>query len=128
MEGSRVEPDILITKIIIKEFNALCFIGGVGCTEYWHDKLIHNIVVEANNKGLLLGAICLAPVILANAGLLNGVRATSYPSAATYIERKGANYSSGSVEIAGNIITAHGPEAAELFAQKMVKALLVEKV
>lgn len=124
MEGSFVEPDIVISKIIIKDYNALCLIGGVGCTEYWHDKLVHNITVEAHKGGLLLCAICLAPVILANAGLLKGIRATAYPSAASYIERKGADYSPKSVEIEKNIITANGPEAADLFAQKVCDKLM----
>jgi protease I len=124
MEGTAVDPDILISKIILKDYDALCLIGGVGCTEYWHDKSVHSIVVEANKRGLLLCAICLAPVILANAGLLKGIRATAYPSAASYIQRKGANYSPRSVEIEKNIITANGPEAADLFAQKVCDKLI----
>jgi protease I len=128
MEGSLVEPDTIISKIIIKDYNALCLIGGVGCTKYWHDKFVHNIAVEAHKEGLLLCAICLAPVILANAGLLKGIRATAYPSAASYIERKGADYSPKSVEIEKNIITANGPEAADLFAQKVCDKLMREIV
>ena len=124
MEGSFVEPDIQTTKINVKDFNAICLVGGVGCSEYWHNKLVHSIVVEANRKGLLLCAICLAPIILANAGLLNGVRATVYPSAASYIERKGAKYSKKFVEVEKNIITAEGPEAAEAFAQKVCNILI----
>jgi protease I len=126
MEGSFVEPDFQMSKINVNDYNAICLIGGVGCTEYWHNKLVHNIVSEANKDGLLLCAICLAPVILANAGLLNGIRATAYPSAASYIERKGANYSNKSVEIEKNIITANGPEAAEVFAQKVCNILMRE--
>ena len=124
MEGSVVEPDIQTSKINVNHFNAICLIGGVGCSEYWHDRLIHNIVAKANKKGLLLCAICLAPIILANAGLLKGVCATVYPSAASYIKRKGAKYSNKSVEIAKNIITANGPEAAEAFAQKACNILM----
>jgi protease I len=124
MEGLSVKPDLQIRHIDSKKYNALCLIGGVGCTEYWHNKLVHNIVSEANKDGLLLCAICLAPVILANAGLLNGVRATAYPSAASYMKRKGADYSNKSVEIEKNIITANGPEAAEVFARKISDILM----
>ena len=126
MEGSIVKPDIHIRKINPNKFDSLCLIGGVGCTVYWHDKRVHNLVIGANKAGLLLGAICLAPVILANAGLLKGVRATAYPSAVSYLERKGAYYSHKSVEIEKNIITANGPEAAEIFARK-VSDLLMRK-
>jgi protease I len=124
MEGSCVQPDLIIHKIDIKNYHAICLIGGVGCTEYWHDKSVHTISVEADKRGLLLGAICLAPIILANAGLLEGVSAAVYPSAASYITRKGAYFSGKSVEVEKNIITANGPESAELFAQTISKLLL----
>ncbi len=124
IEGSIVKPDLQITNIKANKYDALCLIGGVGCTEYWHNKIVHHLVVEANREGLLLCAICLAPVILANAGLLKGVRATAYPSAASYMERKGADYTHKSVEIEKNIITAIGPEAAEVFARKVSDILM----
>ena len=124
MEGSIVKPDIPIRKINPNKFDALCLIGGVGCTVYWHDRRVHNLVVEANKDGLLLCAICLTPVILANAGLLKGVRATAYPSAAKYMERKGADYSHKLVEIEKNIITANGLEAAEAFARRINDILM----
>jgi protease I len=126
MEGLSVKPDLQIRNIRVKKYNALCLIGGVGCIEYWHNKMVHNLIIEANNDGLLLCAICLAPVILANAGLLKGVRVTAYPSAASYMERKGADYSHKSVEIEKNIITANGPDAAEVFARKVSDILMRE--
>jgi len=128
MEGTCVKPDLLVKDINVYKCNALCFIGGVGSTAYWHDKAVHNIAISANKAGLLLGAICLAPVILANAGLLRGVHATAYPSAANSIRRRGARYSKKSVEIDNNIITANGPEAAFVFAQNISKLLLQETV
>jgi protease I len=117
MEGSYVQPDMIIHEIDIKNYHAFCLIGGVGCTEYWHDKSVHKIAVNAHKEGLLLCAICLAPIILANAGLLKGVYTSVYPSAASYITRKGAYFSEKPVEVKNNIITANGPESAELFAQ-----------
>jgi protease I len=128
MEGSFVKPDFQISNINVKDYSAICLIGGVGCTVYWHDKVVHNLVIEANKEGLLLAAICLAPVILANAGLLRGVRATAYHTAASYIERKGAIYSYLSVENEKNIITANGPEAAEVFARKVSDILMRKTV
>jgi protease I len=124
MEGSYVQPDLIIHKIDIKNYNAFCLIGGVGCTEYWHDKSVHKIAVQAYEEGLLLCAICLAPIILANAGLLKGIYTSVYPSAASYITRKGAYFSGKSVEVAKNIITANGPESAKLFAQTISKLLI----
>ena len=106
MEGSLVKPDIKIGAIQIHEYNALCFIGGVGCTRYWYDDNAHRLAIAACKSGLVLGAICLAPVILANAGLLKGIRATAYPTAKNNMVRKGVYFSTKSVEIDKNIITA----------------------
>lgn len=64
-----------------------------------------------------MSAICLAPVTLANAGLLEGKRATVYPSAKSFLKWKGATYTGNPVEVDGNIVTANGPEVAEEFAQ-----------
>jgi protease I len=75
------------------------------------------LVKEANRAGKVVSAICLAPVTLANAGLLEGKRATAYPSAESFLKWKGAIYTGNAVEVEGNIVTANGPEAAEEFAQ-----------
>ena len=123
MEGSLVQPDIQIRKIKTNRCDALCFIGGVGCTVYWHDTEVQNLILAANEAGLHLGAICLAPVILANTGLLKGKRATAYPSAKSYLKMKGILYSDNPVETEKNIVTAKMPEAAEAFALKICSML-----
>jgi len=124
MQGIYINPDFLLGKIKPNEYDALCFIGGVGCTVYWHDKDVHNLVIEANNEELLIGAICLAPVILANAGLLKNKRATVYPSAENYIKKKGVLYTGKRIETDKNIVTAMDPKAAEIFALEMCNLLV----
>jgi protease I len=71
-----------------------------------------------------VSAICLAPVTLANAGLLLGKRATAYPSAEGFLEWKGAIYTGRPVEIAGTIVTASGPEAVEEFARAIAELMV----
>jgi protease I len=80
-------------------------------------------VRESHQAGHVVSAICLAPVTLANAGLLEGKRATAYPSAESYLKWKRVTYTSSEVEIAGNIVTAKGPEAAERFARAIAGLL-----
>ena len=63
----------------------------------------------------------MAPRVLANAGLLNGKKATS---AHRYdIEAKGAICIDKLVARDGNIITANGPNAAKEFGEEIVSAL-----
>jgi len=119
MEGTIVKPDIQLKNVDDRNYDGLCFIGGVGCTVYWHDREVHKLISDTFAKGLLLCAICLAPVILANAGMLTGKPATAYPSTENYLKKKGVLYSGKAVETDNNIITAKNPEAAERFASKI---------
>ena len=71
----------------------------------------------------IIAAICIAPVTLANAGILNGKKATVFPSGKNDLIRNGAKYTGDSVTVDGNIITANGPMAAEAFGKKIVEML-----
>jgi len=70
-----------------------------------------------------VGAICIAPGILARAGILKDKKATVFPSEIETLKREGAHYSALPVVIDGKIVTADGPEAAEGFGKALVKTL-----
>jgi len=127
MLGAVVAPDASVQDLKAADFDAVLLVGGVGCSAFWHHEAVHNLVKEANHAGKVVSAICLAPVTLANAGLLQGKLATAYPSAENYLKWKGATYAGNSVEVAGNIVTASGPEAAEEFAQAIARVLTNNK-
>ncbi|EJX07665.1 ThiJ family intracellular protease [gut metagenome] len=71
-----------------------------------------------------LAAICAAPMVLGQLGLLQGKRATCYPGFEQYLD--GADYTAALVETDGNIITGKGPGAAMSFAFALVECLLGE--
>ncbi len=123
MLGTTVKPDILISDINVKDYDIIIFVGGVGATEYWNNPTAHKIAQEALKQGKILCAICIAPVTLANAGILKGKKATVWPSERDRLEAKGALYTGEDVEVDGNIITASGPKAAEKFGNVIVRSL-----
>lgn len=123
MLGARVKPDLLLSDLRVDEFQAVVFVGGTGASQYWDDPLAHRIARETLEKGKILGAICIAPVTLARAGVLTGKRATVFPTEAQKLQEKGVIYTGAKVERDGQIITASGPEAAEDFANALVNAL-----
>lgn len=123
MLGAKVKPDLTLDNLRIKEYDALLFIGGGGAEEYWDNQKAHSLAIEAVQRGKVLGAICIAPVILANAGLLYGKKATVFDSEVDKIKGKGAVYTGLPVERDGNIVTANGPEAADQFGKTIVEAL-----
>ncbi|MEN6511444.1 MAG: DJ-1/PfpI family protein, partial [Chloroherpetonaceae bacterium] len=67
--------------------------------------------------------ICLAPVILANAGILKGKKATVSGTESKTIEVKGAKYTEPGVTIDGLIVTANAPRASRRFGQAIVELL-----
>lgn len=125
MNGAKVKPDILLKDIDINAFDAILFIGGSGATVYLDDPVAQKIAQDAVSAHKIVGAICIAPVCLAKAGVLKGKKATAYPVESNQKELAacGVTYTASDVEIDGNIITASGPKAAKQFGEEIVKAL-----
>jgi len=119
---------ISFREIFLEKYRAVIFVGGQGSQQYFNDEEALEIAKKASEADRIIAAICVAPVILANAGILEGRKATVWSSASdkTYIhaiEEKGATFSHEEVVQDGNIITASGPSAARAFGEKIVKAI-----
>jgi protease I len=123
MLGMKVKPDILLDDVEVDNYHAVIFVGGSGASEYWDDSTAHYIAQRAYDKHKLVAAICIAPVTLANAGLLEGKRATVFSSEVSQLKAKGAHYTGKEVERDGRLITANGPQAAAKFGQAIIQAL-----
>lgn len=123
MLGMKVKPDLLLKDVDAKRFDAVIFVGGIGAKEYFDDNLAQSIAKTAFKEGKILGAICLAPAILANAGILQGKKATVYHSEKGRLKEKGAVYTGEDVTVDGNIVTANGPKSAKDFGKEIKKLL-----
>ena len=124
MLGAMVKPDIKLDQVKVDDYDAVVFVGGSGSSAYFKDSRALSIASEAFKGGKKTCAICIAPVILANAGVLKGKRATVFPG--EYVQsivRSGAAYTGKPVEVDGNVITANGPAAARDFGRAIAKAL-----
>lgn len=121
--GAMVKPDMLLKEVNIKDFDAIVFVGGPGAAEYFDDSVAHKLAKDAYASGKVVSAICVAPVILARAGILQGKKATVWESEGELLKSLGADYTGKPVEIDGLIITAAGPFAAKDFGEEIVKAL-----
>ena len=128
VKGGSVKPNMLVKDINPDDFDAVVFVGGNGSTEYWNDKNALELAKKTYEMKKVIAAICIAPVILANAGILKDKKATVYPSEIVQIKQKGGIYQEkdGAVRD-GNIITANGPQSAENFAILISQALSGKK-
>jgi protease I len=128
--GMVVKPDILIKDLRDQALDALIFIGGGGSSQYFNDVTAHETAKFFNQPGKVIGAICIAPVILANAGLLKGRKATVFPDGKDALKAGGATYTGSQVEIdrsqpkQATVITGCGPEASTAFGEALVELLV----
>ena len=123
MLGGAAEATALIGSVTALAYDAVIFVGGSGSSEYFASSTAHRIAADAARGGKVLAAICIAPSTLANAGLLQGRKATAYPSEKANLIAKGATFTGSAVEQDGRIITADGPGSARDFAEAIAHAL-----
>jgi protease I len=121
--GGSVRADATLRDQRAVDYDAVVFVGGGGAKLLWQDEDALRLAREADEGAKVLGAICLAPVILANAGVLRNRRATVAGTEAGAIEAAGATYSGPGVTVDGNIVTANGPKSSALFGQRIGELL-----
>ncbi len=126
--GRKVAVDKTLQELKIEDFDAVVFIGGSGALEYIESALAHQLAHKAVEKEKILGAICIAPTILAKAGVLEGKKATVWSDPMTQapiqvLQDGGAEYVDQAVVVDDKIVTANGPSAASEFGQKIVEML-----
>jgi 4-methyl-5(b-hydroxyethyl)-thiazole monophosphate biosynthesis len=118
----KVIPDTVIDTIKTDDFDMLVLPGGMpGAANLDADERVGGLIRDFNSKGKMTGAICAAPYVLANAGILKGKRVTSFPS---FKDKLGpAIYEEKAVVEDGNIMTSRGPGTALYFALAIVERL-----
>ena len=121
--GAVAVSTMKLEEIDADQFDAIVFVGGGGAAEYYDNQTALKLAKDAVAKGKVLAAICIAPRILANAGLLKGITATCFESEAENIKKLGANYTGADIEQDGNIITANGPHASTQFGETIAAAI-----
>ncbi|NTW72825.1 MAG: DJ-1/PfpI family protein [Eubacteriaceae bacterium] len=114
--------DLLFEDADYSHVNMIILPGGMPGT---HNLQIHEGVTEKIKEfdaaGKWIAAICAAPKILGQLGILKGKAATCYPG----LEKEliGAKYQTDPVVVAGNIITSRGAGTASDFGFKILELL-----
>lgn len=125
MLGARVTPDLTVKDALNKNYKAVVVIGGSGSPALAKHTEVIKIIQKAYSAGKIVAAICAGPVVLAEAGVLNGKKATIFSdrSLVAAISSAGAKYISKSVVIDNNIITADGPKSARVFGEVIARLI-----
>ena len=124
--GGMTQPDLHIEDIKAGSLDALVIAGGPGARKYlWDNEALLRKVREANDKGKVVGAICISGAIPALAGIMRGRRGTVYPDpeAIAVLGENGEDYVDEGGVVDGNVVTAKGPEYAKDFADTILGLL-----
>ncbi|MBE6272469.1 MAG: DJ-1/PfpI family protein [Bacteroidaceae bacterium] len=118
--GVPVLADKMFAEINPEDAEMILLPGGLpGATNLDAHEGLSRMILDFAAAEKPLAAICAAPLVLGNRGLLQGKKATCYPGFETYLQ--GAEYTAALVEKDGNIITGKGPGAAMEFAFAIVE-------
>lgn len=99
--------------------------GGPGSPDLLKINDLKEKILKLNSAGKYIAAICAAPMVLGQYGILRNKQATCYPGFETYLE--GAELAANRVCVDGNIITSKGPGTAIEFALKLLEILTTKR-
>ncbi len=117
-----VKADITDKEIKKDDITAVVLPGGMpGAVNLKNSAVVEDILLYLAANDKIIAAICAAPLVLGNLGLLKNKTATCYPGFEN--ELIGAEYKEVPVCTDGNIITAFGPGAAVDFGLELVRKL-----
>lgn len=125
-DKSTTRVDLTLNNVIIDHYAALVVVGGPGTLEHLDNQATYSLLKSAYQTKKLIAAICIAPRILAHAGILKAKRATGWDGdgeLAEIFREYGVIYEPRPVVVEGSIITAIGPSAAHEFGTKIVERL-----
>jgi protease I len=126
MMGAKVNATQSFEDIDPKTYDGLIIVGGAGAqTHLWNDEILLVLAKYFADQRKVVGAICLAPGVLARAGVLKGKKATHFDNPILFREMRagGAVIVNQPVVNDTRVITANSPAASKEFAETFVKAL-----
>ena len=121
--GTVLVPDNDLDTALKDDYDMVVLPGGLpGADHLDNDERIKTILIKMANSEKFTAAICAAPKVLANAGLLDNKKATSYPGFLD--DTNNIDISNDAVVIDGKVITSRGPGTAMDFALTLIESLM----
>lgn len=122
-DGGSVKPDVTFEGIELSGYHAIYIPGGYAPEKLAESELVLNLVREARRRGLVVAAICHGPLVLARAGVIEGVRVTGYSAVIDELRRAGGIVVAEKAVRDGSVVTGTDPSALPQFTKLFAEAL-----
>ena len=118
----KILADKLFNEINIDDYSMIVLPGGMpGSKNLNEHPGLREQILNFHEQNKMLGAICAAPLVFGNLGILKNKKATCYPGYENQLH--GAVVTGEKTEVSGNIITGKGAGVAIDFALKIVETI-----
>ena len=120
--ADKLKVDRTIEEVDASEYDALMVPGGVGNPDQLRgDENVVSFVRDFFEAGKPVAAICHAPWVLVEAGVVEGRKLTSWPTLQTDIRNAGGNWVDQEVVVDQGLVTSRRPDDIPAFNQKMIE-------
>ncbi len=121
--GITLHAETLLAAVEAQSFDCIVLPGGPGTAKLRADPRLRALLLRQHDRGGWIAAICAAPTILADAGLLNGRRYTAHFSTAKELPHILVDQP---VVEEDNILTSQGAGTALAFSLSLIARLFSE--
>ena len=128
--GTQLDATIAMRDADTADFDCIAFIGGPGARVLAEDDEAIELAQRFSLRGKPIGAICIAPTILAEAGILQGKKATAWNEDGlqkNFLMSRGATFTGAPVTVDGSIVTGNGPDAAQEFGRTFASIAVTDR-
>ena len=120
--ANEVEVDRTVEEVSVDDYDALMIPGGVGNPDQLRgDENAVRFVRDFVESKKPVAAICHAPWILVEAGVVRDRKLTSWPTLQTDIRNAGGNWVDEEVVVDEGIVTSRKPDDIPAFNDKMIE-------
>ncbi len=122
--GKAVMADLSLKEVDADHYDAIVLPGGqINPDLLRTEKSVIKLIKTFHDAGKVVAAICHAPWLLIEAGIVKGRKATSYPSIKTDMKNAGAEWEDSEVVADQGIVTSRSPEDLTAFVDKIVEEI-----
>lgn len=126
--GTVLIADISLDTAMNESFDMMVLPGGLpGADNLNADPRIHQLITRMADSDKYVAAICAAPKVLLQNGILDGKTATAYPGSLSALDTSKTTLSENPIQIDNKVITSRGPGTAMDFALTLIETLVDKK-